>query len=304
MKKLLITSILSLVVFMAFGQASKYKTQYNLIVSKLGYDGVGIETILQNWEKVDSTDIEMLTARYNYYFTKSKSSEVVKKADKKYLGLEPILTLKDSLGKDVYYFQETMFDDEYYSLALRAIERIILFHPERMDMRFTKISCLIDYEKASPDMALIQILKLIDEYPSRRGAWEIPNINLDDETFNLAIQEYCYLLYKIGSEPSYKAFKTISERMLEENKKNPVFLSNLGAYHLLSSGDYKAAMKYFTKALKINKADAGAIKNILIIARKTKDTKLEKKYLPLLIKYGNEIDKKSAEARLKALNQK
>ena len=284
-----------------FGQAAKYKSQYNLIVSKLGYAGVGLETIINNWEKIDSTDIEMLTAKYNYYFTKSQYTEIVKKDARKYLGLEPVLTLKDSTDKDVYYFQETMFVDEYYSQALRTIEKIILYYPERLDMRFAKINSLMGYEKSSPDMALRHILDLIDEYPSRKGTWELPDNEMNDELFYSAIQEYCYSLYSTGSPSSYKAFKTISEKMLKVDKKNPVFYSNLGAYHLLSSEDYKSALKYFKKALKLNPTDVGTIKNMLILSRKTKDVKSEKKYLSLLIKYGSKSEKMSAEARLKAL---
>ena len=49
--------------------------------------------------------------------------------------------------------------------------------------------------------------------------------------------------------------------------------------------------------------DLTAIKNIIILARNSNNVKLEKKYLPLLIKYTqDEKEKITAQARLKSLN--
>ena len=48
-----------------------------------------------------------------------------------------------------------------------------------------------------------------------------------------------------------------------------------------------------------------AIKNVIILARNSKDEKLEKKYLPLMLKYSTEeADKLAAQARLDFLNGK
>ena len=67
--------------------------------------------------------------------------------------------------------------------------------------------------------------------------------------------------------------------------------------------DNKTAMKYYSKVLKIKADDLTAIKNIIILARNSNNVKLEKKYLPLLIKYTqDEKEKIAAQARLKSLN--
>ena len=67
--------------------------------------------------------------------------------------------------------------------------------------------------------------------------------------------------------------------------------------------DYKTALKCYNKVLKSHPDDYTAIKNCIILARKQKDLKLEKKYLQKLVEYGNEKDKVTAEARLKALSK-
>ena len=54
-------------------QTVNYEQRYDLLVSKFGPAGIGVETVLDNWEKTDSANIKLLTARFNYYFTKSQS---------------------------------------------------------------------------------------------------------------------------------------------------------------------------------------------------------------------------------------
>ncbi len=285
---------------LASSAQGNYESRYDLIVSKLGYDGVGVETLLNNWEKEDSTNIKMLAGKFNYYFTKSQKVEIVPKPLKKFLGEEPIVTLKDSTGNDVNYFQEVMFDDELYGSAASYLEKILKLYPERLDMKFLKAASLIAYEKDSPDMALACLADLADSYYADKNVeWEYPGEEVDDVVFESAMQEYCYMFFNMGL---YEAFRTMSEKMLEHvGKKSPVFLANMGSYFLVAGADYKKAMSYYRKVLKIKPDDYSAIKNMILIARKTKDIKLEKKYLPLLAEYGTDSEKLAAKSRLEAL---
>ena len=60
-------------------KVKEYAERYNLLVSKLGVDGVGVETVLNNWAAVAPDDVNMLTGRFSYYFAKSQRTEVVQK---------------------------------------------------------------------------------------------------------------------------------------------------------------------------------------------------------------------------------
>ena len=113
-RKIVSAAALMLLSLAAFAQADKYEQRYDLLVSKLGPAGVGVETILNNWEQADSTNAKMLLGRFNYIFTKAQSAQIVEKKTKKYLGMEPIVSLKDSTGTDLYYYQEIFYDDELY----------------------------------------------------------------------------------------------------------------------------------------------------------------------------------------------
>ena len=83
--------------------ADRYRQRYELLVSQFGPAGVGVETVLDNWAKVDSTSADFLFARFSYYFTKAQTTEVISRPEKKYLGMDPMLTLKDSTGTEVNY---------------------------------------------------------------------------------------------------------------------------------------------------------------------------------------------------------
>lgn len=298
----MLAAIAAMISVMSFAQSDKYEQRYNLLVSKLGPAGVGVETVLNTWEQADSSDSKMLLGKFNYYFTKSQSSQVVTKPTKKYLGMEPVLTLKDSTGTDVFYYQEIMYDDELYGMAIKAADRAIGFHPEKLDFRFMKANAYIAYEKESPDMAIAYLLALADESVSRK-VWLYNEEPADARFFSEAMLEYCFSFYSIGTPAAMNAFLALSERMNRIDPKNPAFINNIGSYHLVARNDYKTALKYYNKVLKDYPDDYTAIKNCVLLARRQNNVKLEKKYLQKLAVHGSDAEKLSAKARLEQLGK-
>ena len=283
--------------------SARFEQRYDLLVSQFGPAGVGVETVLDNWAKVDSTNAKMLQGRFTYLFTKAQSSELEIRPGKKYLGMEPVLTLKDSLGNDVNYFQINVFDDEIYAEAVKAADKAISYWPDKLDFRFMKANAYIAYEKESPDMALSCIMALVDENQARKSSWEYEGDKVDQDFFQNAVQEYCYSFYALGTPEGYEAFRTLSEKMSVLFPDNPGFLNNLGTYYLIAKEDYKSAYKYYNKVLKAHPDDYTAIKNGVLAARKEKNVKTEKKYLEMLLKYGSEAEKLQARNRLDSMKK-
>lgn len=281
-----------------------FQDRYDLLVSKLGPTGVGIETLLDRWAAAYPDDVQMLTGKFSYWFSKSQTLQLVPKSQQKFLGENPTVVLKDSTGADVNYFQETMYDDEMFGEAQKALEKAIQLYPDRLDLRFLKVASLIGYEKESPDMALSSLKSLMIYNATQHPKWEYPGVEkVDNEFFSAALQEYCYLFFRYGTPATYEAFKELSQQMLTYEPKNVLFLDNIGSYWLVARKDNKTAMKYYSKVLKIKADDLTAIKNIIILARNSNNVKLEKKYLPQLIKYTqDEKEKITAQARLKSLS--
>ena len=304
MKKIMMAALALACSVSLFAQTSAqdYLSRYNLLVGKLGYDGVGIETLVHKWEADYPEDVDMLCAKFNYYFTKCQQSQVVAKDQDRFLGAEPVLSLKDSTGKCVNYFQEVFFDDEMYGIASQALDKAIRLRPDQINLRLSKINSLLAYEKESPDMATQSIRSLIDYHCTTHPHWMFGQEAYSDEDFKTAIIEYCYVLFRTASPASYESFKSVSEKMLSYHPKDADFMNNIGSYYLVAKKDYKTAQKYYTKTLKLSPDNYGAIRNSVIISRKLNNTKLEKKYLQALMRVSpDEMEKASAKVRLEAL---
>ena len=282
--------------------AQDYLSRYALLVNKLGPAGVGIETLIGKWEADYPDDVDMLCAKYNYYHTKCQGSEVVQKDQDRFLGADPILTLKDSTGADVHYFTETTYDDEMYGIATQALDKAIRLRGDDISLRFTKIASLLAYEKESPDMATQALRSLIDYHCTSHPKWKYGEADFTDDDFRASMEDYCYLLFRTASPASFDSFKSVSEKLLSYYPKDTDFLNNIGSYHLAVKKDYKAAMKYYAKTLKIDPDNYGAIKNCVLASRKLGNPKLEKKYLQMLVRVSpDEMEKSSAKIRLDSL---
>ena len=283
-----------------------YLRRYNNLIGRVGPAGVGVETLLDRWAEAYPDDTQQLLARFSFWFTKAQTTSVIQLSQDRYLGREPLLPMTDSLGRKSNYFEDTAYDDEMFGQALEALDKAVALQPERLDYRLLRIDALTAYEKGSPDMALSALKALADENYRQHPAWTHESLEkVDDDVFDALIQDYCFTFFRLGTDSSAEAFKSLSEHMLTYKKDDPLFLDNLGSYWLVSKKDYKKALKYYNQVLKKHPDDITAIRNSILLARNKKDVKLEKKYLAMMAQYGEtETDRASASARLQALNQK
>ena len=283
-----------------------YVRRYNNLVSRVGPAGVGVETLLDKWAEDYPDDLEQLLARFSFWFTKAQTTNVIQLSQDRYLGREPLLPMTDSLGRKSNFFEDTTYDDESFGLALEALDKAVALNPQRLDLRLLRIDALTAYEKGSPDMALAALKALADENYRQHPAWTHDSVEkVDDDVFKAFIQDYCFTFFRLGTDSSAEAFRSLSEYMLNYSKNDPLFLDNIGSYWLVSKKDYKKAQKYYDQVLKKHPDDVTAIRNGVLLARQKKDVKLEKKYLTMMAQYGEtEVDKASAKARLEALNKK
>ena len=306
MRKVFVVLFLTMMSVLSYAQnttAQMMERRYNLIVNQVGPAGLGVETVLNAWEKADSTDINMLFGRFRYYLAKAESTSIVTKFEKKYLGMNPILQLKDSLDRTVYYYQEISYDDELFGQAMKQIDKAIQLYPDRLDLRTTKANMYMSYEKGSPDMALSYLKALADEGAKRSKDWNYEGEMQNKEFFVAAMQEYCYSFFAFGTPSSKDAFLNLSQHLNKLFPDQVDFINNIGSYYLVSE-DYKTALKYYSKVLKVKPDDSTAIQNSVLAARKMANKKLEIKYLQMIMKYSSDIDALSAKARIEALNRK
>lgn len=268
------TAALLIAAVSAFAQTSQdFKAKYQRQAKMVGVSGVGVETILDRWEAAFPDDGDMLEARFLYNYIKSQSTEVVRKDGTKYLGEAPVLSLKDSLGMDVNYFQETMFVDSLFAKGQNALDRAISGHPEEIRFRLDKISSLFAYEKESPDLAYAEIVKMVDINTASPSKWIYEGETLSEDEFLDIVQDYCSNFFKIATPNGYELFLALSQKMSKLYPKNPSFVGNIGSYWFVGKGNYKKAQSFYKKALKLDPEDVAAKRNMKILERKMAEGK-------------------------------
>lgn len=281
MKKLTATVLMILTAACAaFAQepaTEDFQARYERLVRNVGYAGVGVETLLDRWEEAFPDEPAVHQARFHYYFVKSQKTEVVPKPGaRRYLGAPPTLTLKDSEGNDVNYFEDNTYEEELFGEAVKVLDRQIAAHPDELRWHFLKITALSAYEKESPDMAAAELKALIERNASARPAWTLDGEAADAEVFQQGVGEYCANFFQIGSPASYEYFREVSERMNKLFPKNPVFIDNIGSYWLIVKDNDKQAAKYYKKALKLDPDDYAARRNLQIIEKRQAQAKAKK----------------------------
>ncbi len=272
--RLIITffAALSCAMLLAQSVGDDYLAKYQRQIRNAGVAGVGVQTIVDNWIAACPDDARAYEARFNYCFAKSRSTEIQPKNSERYLGQKPVLTLKDSTGRDVNYFQEDVFVDSLFASCLTSIDKALSLQPLELRYHFDKITAMLSYEKDCPDLSYELVNSLIDSFVKNKGAdWTLDNEALPedrDEVFCQCIGEFCYTFFQVGSPSSYRYFLALSEKMNKLYPKNPVFLDNIGSYWQVAEKNDKKALKYYKKALKLDPQDYAALNNIRLINRR------------------------------------
>ena len=282
MKRLLILSLAAFLPLFASAQEAisqaEFLRRYNNLTERMGPAGLGVETLLNKWEATWPEDPQQYVARFRFCFERCRTSHIEELPADKYLGQPPLLPMTDSLGNKHNYFEIQDFDDDLFADANAAIGQAITLKPWRLDWRMARIDAMIAYEKDKPEMALQELTALVDKHYKEKPVWEFGGMDgVTEEQFRAFMQDYCVVLFRLGTDTSAQAFKNLSQHMLKYCKDEPLFLNNLGSYHLVRK-EYKQARKYYDQVLKKNPGDMMALQNSILMARAMKDAKLEKKY--------------------------
>lgn len=290
MRKIIYVLAALLLSVSAYAQSTDYLRRYSLLLDRVGPAGVGIETLIENWKTAEPDNADMLYARFFFYLTKSQTTEVVASSKARYLGSDPVLTLKDSSGMNVHYYEVLKYNEELFVEALESLDKAIDLCPERLDLRFLKANTYMSYERGEMDLTLPEIMGLVHDFMNSDVRWMYREYltskpyTVDKEQFADMMKEYCYNFYHLGTPSSYEAFLKLSQRMNSYFKKDADFIGNIGSYYLVVAKDYKMALKYYDKALKLQPDQKDLINNAIIAARRLENDKLEKKYIKMLEK--------------------
>ena len=124
----------------------EFRRMYERQTAVAGPSGLGVKAVLESWEKAYPTDTAMFEAVFAYNISKGRGTKVVHKPGRTYLGKKPLLSLQDSTGVTVNYFEVPVYDEECFELAMRALDNAIKLAPDNIGYRFDEIAALLDYE--------------------------------------------------------------------------------------------------------------------------------------------------------------
>ena len=305
-RRYLLTAALTLLSLCALAQntSQDYQRRFSNLVDRVGYEGVGLETLLDNWERELPDDPYLWQARFLWCFNRAQNVSYIQLDADRHLGKDPILPYTDSLGQRRNYFEDISYDPDLFAAAEQSIVKAIQLEPDNLDLRLAKIGALLLFERESPDMAAAELGGLIDYNYISKPKWSYVGETVSGDDFSALCQDYLFRFYRLGTPVAAEAFRNLSEKFLKYRPGDPLFMNNIGSYYLIFKKEPKTALKYYNKVLKGHPDDLTAIQNCILLARSEKDVKLEKKYLAMMVKYGPEAERDKAARRLEALGKK
>lgn len=245
-----------------------YLSRYNALVNRVGVSGLGVDLLLTRWEKADPVDINHMIARGSYHLYRARKDSVVAYHKAAFMGMEPILTTKDSLGRNTYFYSVPNYQPEEFALAMEALDNALVHDNTRLDLMLSKADALKDFEYTTPDQCVDYIISIIDKHFGAKMVWTLPGGgHVTEEDFLEEMQNYCNIFFRTDSQASLEAFRKVSEAVLKYRPKSAPFIDNIGAYWA-SRKDDKKAMKYYKNALKADPDDAIAKQNIALIEKR------------------------------------
>jgi len=306
MKRTLILFLAALLPLMAVAQTpDDFQRRYNNLTERVGNAGLGVETLLSQWEAAFPEDANLWRARFLLCIEQAREVSYIRLDADRYLGREPLVAYTDSLGVRSNIFEDISYEPTRFAEAEKALGQAIRLQPGDLDLRLAKVAALMAYEKESPEMATRELCGLVDYNYLSKPEWTCLGEAVDEETFLAMVQDYCVGFFRLNTPTGFEAFRLVSEKVLRYRPDHPLYLDNLGSYWLVGKHEPKKALKYYNKVLKAHPDDLTAIRNGILLARSEKDVKLEKKFLAMLAQYGeSEMDREGARRRLEALESK
>jgi len=271
----------SLIILLSIGtllrmNSQTYKEQFNKLVDM--NDTIAQENLLKDWKKATPNDAELYTAGFNYYVRKS---------------------MKQKPGKPQ---GEMSYNPKILKVAYTLIDSGIARFPERLDMRFGKISVLGDTKNYNEYTK--EIIFAVDYSSTIKNDWKwIDNapVKNDKKKFFLgSIQEYINLMLETKNEGLLDNVRKIAEEVMAFYPKEAEFISDDAITFMLKE-DYDNALKIFAVAEKIAPHNSIVITNMGHCYAQKGDNANAIKYYELVELYGNDEDKKMAAYQLKEL---
>ena len=294
-KSLSFTSLLLLITITAFSQ--DYQKRWKESCAKA--DTTAQAQVLKEWSAAKPHDPELFIAYFNYYVSKA-SKELVSLGPNQ--GGNGSFQLTDSTGKPVGFLSSSVqYDGAILQKGFEYIDKGILMHPTRLDMRFGRIYMLGKTENY--EAFTKEIVETINYGNSIKNAWlwKEGKPLKDPKEFVLgSVQEYIRTIYDTEDDNLLPYMREISETVLKYFPDHVESLANV-ALTFLINGEYDKALPYLLKAETIAPKDVVVLNNIAQVYKRKNDKRNAKIYFEKIMKYGTKEDVQMAKEQIKEL---
>jgi tetratricopeptide (TPR) repeat protein len=294
---------LSLIIFLSFfilntASAQDFKSRFKEIFPKGNSDST--LSLLNQWRKAAPNDPEFYVYSYNFYAQEGLKPVLSITSDKRGTdGFE----LKDKNNKTAGYLGTTnSYNETLINKGFNYIDTGISKYPNRLNMRFGKIYVLGRIKNYK--LFTQEIINAVNygETIGLKWTWTDGKPLEDSKKFMLAtIQEYVVQMFNEGDQ-YMDNIKSIAQTILKYHPDHVESLSNLAISYIINK-DYKSALPPLLKAEKINPQDYIVLNNIAYSYSLLNDKPNAIKYYELVIKYGDDGNKKVATEKINQLKK-
>ena len=265
----------------------------NQVISGLrNGDYENVKTLLQEWEKENSSDPDLMTGWFNYYLNRNAKNE----------------NIMGYMHNGQYgLYSKTIYDEDDLKTAISYLDKALKNNPYRMDIYFGKIRSLLCAEKYSDaSIAIAEFFKVYDKnksnwYWTNNASFKDNNWNIEDvviECFN----DYCSM-YDFYISSSHEAVKKALDEILKRFPKNVIFLNYL-SYYYSSAKEYDKAIEILLSAYKIDPNDYIIIGNLASDYEKLENYKEAEKWYTIMSQMDSEDAKSYASQGLNRIRNK
>lgn len=263
------------------------QNQINDFLSRGDYENAKV--LLDEWEKEESDNPELLIGFFNYYlFRNAKDENIVGYMQNGTYGI----------------YAKTFFDEDDLNTAISYLDKALLKNPKRMDIYFGKISSLLKAEKFEKGTEAIN--DFLKQYEENKTEWYWSNYSSFTEngwdierTVIDSLNDYCKMYdYVVDRENS----KEVIETILSYFPENLIFLNNLSVFYSYGK-EYEKAVEVLLKAYSIDNSDYIIVANI---ARNYEDLGKSKealKWYNTLANMDSDAAKEYAQKSIERLNK-
>ncbi|MDD5929503.1 MAG: hypothetical protein PUC37_06810 [Spirochaetales bacterium] len=249
-----------------------------------------VKILLQEWEKENPKDPDLMTGWFNYYINR--------KAEEK--------SMFGYMKNGQYgMYSKIVYDENDLKTAISYLDKALKTNPYRMDIYFGKINSLLSAEKYSDgSKAIIDFLKA---YEKNKTDWYWSyNQKFSDNNWNVenivlgTLQDYCQLFDFYVDRDSVKS---ALDQILKVFPKNVVFLNYL-SYYYSSAKEYEKSIEVLLSAYKIDPDDYIIIGNLASDYEKMENYKEAEKWYTIMSKINSDNAKAYASEGLERVRNK